>query len=179
MRSLLSACSTFSASKISLVLRSAVNCGVSSMVRTSCWVMVEAPCFMPPVSSASAARAMPLGSIPPCSRKRASSTDKHGVLQHLGRLCQRHVDAALGAKLRNVHAVSSDHLQRQLGLVIDDAVDGRQVDDGGSSGAGQERGAQRNAQGSGSQAGAENKSGHRMVFKGWGQALGRQVQHCR
>ena len=52
---------------------------------------------------------------------------QHRVLQPLGRARQRHVFAPLGAKLRDLHAIGGEHLQRQLGLVVDDAVNRRQV----------------------------------------------------
>ncbi len=55
-------------------MRSGVNFCSRKNTRATCCVIVEAPWRMPPVTSATAARAMPFGSMPLCSRKRASST---------------------------------------------------------------------------------------------------------
>ena len=48
-----------------LIVRS--NCSfLSTVLRTTCWVMVEAP-SLPPVNCTTTARRMPCRSTPPCS----------------------------------------------------------------------------------------------------------------
>ncbi len=63
------------ASFASMILRSRSRVGLEMQrLRTSCWVIVEPPSTVSPASRFfSAARAMPSGSIPPCSKKRSSS----------------------------------------------------------------------------------------------------------
>ncbi len=47
---------------------------MSSAFFTYCWVSVEPPCVAPPAAFEAKARTRPLGSTPPCSKKRRSST---------------------------------------------------------------------------------------------------------
>ena len=68
--------SSASASTPSRALRPKVRLLVKKMLRASCWVMVDPPCFQRPLSTRTLTdRAMPIGSTPKWLRKRLSSTE--------------------------------------------------------------------------------------------------------
>ncbi len=50
----------------SRILRSKVCSDESRKFLATCWVMVEAPCFLPLEALVRIARTMPSGSMPPC-----------------------------------------------------------------------------------------------------------------